>query len=567
MWNRAYTASSSAVVRVLVVASDATASTALCLELMRRGASVSAIMEVHAAGEAARKQAFDVILVASRGEANATALLLQMLKAEALGSPRILLLVDPQEANALGQAMFVADETLAASLAPETIADATGIGVDIAPPKAANLPAVFEEPKLKVLALPSGISRDLLPRGVVAAERGEIPDAVILTEPDADHAISAWMSAATAAVVPIIDATGRRREGADVTVATLSGMGLAEALEAAKPLTVRMKQLPEAYHRTRDPKHMLLARLAVRDRAMTARRDPSLKEIVAYADDTAVGGALHQAETLARMGFLQRRFFEKLQCCPSCSSSRLLVREECSKCRSADVVEEPIIHHLRCGYQGPERDFRAGRDMICPKCRQHCEHFSVDYDKPGSLVLCNGCGHTTGDAEVGFRCLDCSSGFEGDRAVSRSFHEYVLTDAGRRQAFEPPLGGYGDTGETENAGDVRGRLRRFVAAMEGRPCTALMVKIDPDQTAQNAIGHRRFHQAVALYASILREVFEQEIEIIEAATSFVVLIADEGPSAVEASLPDIRRELEQNLSVDLHARYHVFGREELQTLL
>ncbi len=98
---------------------------------------------------------------------------------------------------------------------------------------------------------------------------------------------------------------------------------------------------------------MLLARLAVRDRAMTARRDPSLKEIVAYADDTAVGGALHQAETLARMGLLERRFFEKVQCCPSCSSSRLLVREECSKCRSADVVEEPIIHHLRCGYQGP----------------------------------------------------------------------------------------------------------------------------------------------------------------------------------------------------------------------
>ncbi len=112
---------------------------------------------------------------------------------------------------------------------------------------------MFEEPKLKVLALPAGISRDLLPRGVAAAERGEIPDAVILTEPDADHAISAWMSAATAAVVPIIDATGRRREGADVTVATMSGMGLAEALEATKPLTARMKQLPESYHRTRDP--------------------------------------------------------------------------------------------------------------------------------------------------------------------------------------------------------------------------------------------------------------------------------------------------------------------------
>ncbi len=94
-----------------------------------------------------------------------------------------------------------------------------------------------------------------------------------------------------------------------------------------------------------------------------------------------------------------------------------------------------------------------------------------------------------------------------------------------------------------------------------------MVKLDPDQETQSAIGHRRFQQAVALYASILREVFEQEIEILESATSFVVLIADEAPTAVEASLPDIRRELEQNLAVDLRARYHVFGREELLTLL
>jgi hypothetical protein len=392
---------------------------------------------------------------------------------------------------------------------------------------------------------------------------------VSLTEPGADAAISAWMSAATAAVVPIIDATGKNRDRADMTLATLSGLGLAEAMEMLKPLTTRMRQLPESYHRTRDPKQMLLARLAVRDRAMTAGRDPSVREIVAYRDESAIGGVLHQAEQLKRLGLMKARFFDKLQCCPSCSSSRLLVREECSKCRSADIVEEPIIHHLRCGYQGPERDFRQGSELTCPKCRQHCEHFSVDYDKPGSLVLCNGCGHATGDAEVGFACMDCDTGFSSDKAVTRTIYEYELTDEGRKSAFAPPLAGYGESAEQEERGGVRDRLRRFVRANTdaGKDCAALMVKIDPDQETQKAIGDKRFHQALALYASILREVFVRDVEIIETATTFLVMINDEKASNVQTALPEIRRELEQNLAVDLKARYHVFGPDEIATLL
>jgi hypothetical protein len=349
----------------------------------------------------------------------------------------------------------------------------------------------------------------------------------------------------------------------------MSGLGIAEAMEMAKPLTARMRQLPEAYHRTRDPKHMLLARLAVRDRGMSASRNPGYKEIVAYRDETAIGGVLHQAEALARLGLLDRKFFDKVQCCPSCTSARLLVREECSKCRSADITEEPIIHHLRCGYQGPERDFRSGRDLVCPKCSQHCEHFSVDYDKPGMLVICNSCNHTTGEAEVGFKCLDCDTGFEGDKATSKTFHEFALTDEGRRQAFDPPLSGYGNSGEAESGEGVRDRLRRFIKsnALKQTACSALMIKIDPDGETQKAIGSKRFHQALALYASVLREVFEQEVEIIESATTFLVLITDEKASSVETSLPEIRRELEQNLAVDLRARYHVFGPDEIETLL
>ena len=99
---------------------------------------------------------------------------------------------------------------------------------------------------------------------------------------------------------------------------------------------------------------------------------------------------------------------------------------------------------------------------------------------------------------------------------------------------------------------MRDRLRRFIKsnAVKQTACSALMIKIDPDGETQKAIGAKRFHQALALYASVLREVFEQEVEIIESATTFLVLITDEKASSVETSLPEIRRELEQNLAVD-----------------
>ncbi|MGL4240797.1 MAG: hypothetical protein ACRCTI_06750, partial [Beijerinckiaceae bacterium] len=61
--------------------------------------------------------------------------------------------------------------------------------------------------------------------------------------------------------------------------------------------------------------------------------------------------------------------------------------------------------------------------------------------------------------------------------------------------------------------------------------------------------------------------FVQDVEIIETATTFLVMINDEKSSNVQTALPAIRRELEQNLAVDLKARYHVFGPDEIGTLL
>jgi hypothetical protein len=553
--------------RVLVIAPLASEAASLSLELLRRGAAVTTLTAIPDAAAAARGNAYAVIVAYAREDAQAMALFLSVLKAEAKGSPRLMMLVDPDHAARYSQAAHVADEMMATTLSARRIADATGIGLDPEMHGEAGLPATPAAPRIRLLSLPGPLAEELLPNGVGAAARGEIPDAIVLTEEGGDAAISAWMSAATAAVVPIIDATGKRRDRADAVVERLTGLTIMDALEQVKPITARVKLLPDAYHRSRDANHMLLARVAVRSGEMRAVRDPHAKAVARYRDTAVIAGAMQAAEALTRAGLMERRFFDKLQCCPGCHSARLLVREECGKCRSADLVEEPIIHHLRCGYQGPERDFREGRALVCPKCRQHCEHFSVDYDKPGKMIVCNGCGHGSGDPEVGFFCMDCEDGFTADKADTRVIHDYVLTEEGRRAAFDPPVGGIGDGGDASES--LKDRIRRFAArhAAAGATCAALLIKLDADGATRRQVGESRFQQAIALYASILREMFNPGVDIIEADTSFMVLLPDENPDAVETAMPELRRSLEGDLSVNLQARYHVFGADELASLL
>lgn len=555
--------------RVLVVASDATATAPVCAELMRRGALCSVAGNIQAAAQAARDTAFDTILVAAREGAPETTLLLQLIKAEAQGTPRVLLLLDPQHATAYAQSAHLADSMLAATLAPERIADAAGVEVIDTPVH--NLPAVVEPDRAKVLVLPAAMSADMLPRGIAQQkERGEVPDAVILTEPSAVNLIGSWMSAAAAAVVPVIDASGRAGARADATLSALTQGGIDRALSELAPVTQRMRELPDSYFESRDARAMLIARLAVRERGAKVERDPTLQSTIRYPDEMVIAGIVPVAESLVRTGQMTRKFFDRVHCCPTCTSARMNVREECAKCRSADIVEEPILHHLRCGYQGPERDFQVegSNDLVCPKCRHHLEHFSVDYDKPGSLYLCNDCGHTTGDAAIGFVCMDCESHHDAEKVKTKTVYAYDLTEAGRQAAYLNPIAERGD-GRGAEGPTLRDRIRRFAAGNRnaGKPYAVLLIRLDMTGEAKHAAGEKLWRDTVALYASILRELFTADTEIVEMGDSFVVMVSGEPRERIDAALPDIRHELERTLTVPVGARYDVLGPDQIETML
>lgn len=421
---------------------------------------------------------------------------------------------------------------------------------------------------IRILGLPHAFDHASVPDGTIPSTGHESPDVVVLTDPGAAGLIATRLPYGCAAILPVIDAsprevrTGRTRgRRFDLTSgATLGELGVAMTMLA--PVVERLRELPPSVRMSQDPRMVLLARVAVRDRGIVPRRDATVRDTFVYADDSAVPGMLGHAEDLAEQGLFHRRFFDTLITCPRCASGRVSVREHCTSCRSSDLVEESILHHLRCTYQAPEHEFASASGFACPKCRASLVHFGVDYDRPGSVSLCRACGHASGESSVGFLCLDCEGESGADDMATRRIQRYEISDAGREclrngNALAPP--GSGD----ETAAQ---RVRSFVARQTAahQPCCILVASFG--EPPGRSLG--RLHlQTRALFASAMRETFTVETEIVEQAPHFLALLAGDAKADVERALPGIRIALERHLASPPAINYRVHGPDELHTLI
>jgi hypothetical protein len=163
-------------------------------------------------------------------------------------------------------------------------------------------------------------------------------------------------------------------------------------------------------------------------------------------------GTRQRLEALADLDLLRRNFFTRTHACLRCGSARLHAYEACAACGSGDLREEPIVHHYRCGWQGPESRFAQGRLLVCPKCRRELRHFGVDYGKPGIVVSCSQCGAAEDQPIPHFICLDCAAVNPTAHSVSTDWYHYDLTEEGiralrdgrlPRRGMEPVLDCYG----------------------------------------------------------------------------------------------------------------------------
>ena len=133
-----------------------------------------------------------------------------------------------------------------------------------------------------------------------------------------------------------------------------------------------------------------------------------------------------------------------------------------------DLAQQPIVHHYRCGWQEPEQRFIKGRAVICPKCRRELRHYGVDYDKPGSVLVCRSCQKAKPDPVVQFVCLDCANivrlrrlrALIGIATNLRSTAKSASRGAGARKEFEKLL----DRGSRiPVAGQANGRYQKRIS--------------------------------------------------------------------------------------------------------
>ncbi len=127
-------------------------------------------------------------------------------------------------------------------------------------------------------------------------------------------------------------------------------------------------------------------------------------------------------------------FVDKVHHCPHCYSAYLNFREVCVKCGSSNIRGEDLIHHYRCGYEGPESDYVQGREEVCPKCHRVLKQIGVDFDRPAQVFSCNDCNQIFQEPDVDVFCINCGKITEVEKVLKRTIEEYRLTALGENSA-------------------------------------------------------------------------------------------------------------------------------------
>lgn len=291
----------------------------------------------------------------------------------------------------------------------------------------------------------------------------------------------------------------------------------------------------------RDSLELTILRLShSRAQPLDALRSPLTASTLLYPllhgrpglDDMQVRPAL---ERLAGLDLLERRFAARLLTCPACSSARETGFEACTACCSANLMEEPILHHYRCGFQDGESRFLHGLDLICPKCQQELRHFGVDYGRPGSMLRCRACQQVMNEPQPSFHCLDCQTVSRGDQVLPVDCYHYRLTERGIAAAQSGILPVHAGA-ETETAFprtftlkafDLLVREQALVARRYDRPMTVGRIRIGnlgALRQQQDPSGHGPGSSTIRLFSQILVESL-RETDFVAVPRDGLILVA------------------------------------------
>ncbi|MEM7192895.1 MAG: response regulator, partial [Pseudomonadota bacterium] len=369
--------------------------------------------------------------------------------------------------------------------------------------------SALEKTHLNFLTLPGDVEVGRFSARAMQASLGDLRfDGVLVQDPQSNDELATLWKERSLCTLPIVDVTGTLGPLADLDISAPGTVEAGQLDQLIRRFRDRRAELHQDIALSCDLREQLIGRLFVSGRPLTPHHSPENSWLVSYDVAVPTAEVLRAAEDLCARGLLRRDFFDRFHVCPSCDSHRLHVREECSQCRSPNLLEGQYIHHFSCAYQGLESDFRQGNRLVCPKCSQELQHFGFDYDRPGSMVVCQSCSHTASDPSVGFVCLDCGGHVDGDAAATRDIYTYTLTEAGRRvaQHGRAALGAASDALRfadlpLELISALNGAAKRYMH--EQIPFTLLTITYVNEKAITHAHGPREFAAAHALFLETL----------------------------------------------------------------
>jgi len=404
-------------------------------------------------------------------------------------------------------------------------------------------------------------------RGLQASLGSDSFDAIVIREPPRGEALAVIWRTKSLHVLPVIDLTGALGASADLDASRLAGGDRDLVRRLVSDFHDRRARVHPDLLYSDDVDDKLLARVFASGADLAPRHDAGEPSLVAFNTTLASAQTLQSAARLAARGLLAREFFDRMHVCDRCGSSRFNVREICTTCHSANLVEEAYLHHFKCAYQGPESDFRQGDDLVCPKCRLELAHFSVDYDKPGTVLKCLGCGESAFEASVGFVCLDCGANFTGDTVRTADAESYRLTEAARAYV-EGGRAALGTAGGVLRFAEMplalvialNDEVKKFTA--NGTPFTMVEISYRNEREIAHEAGPRQFTRARDLFVENLRNGLRESDRVFRGQAYDFALLAGIRSGESHAGLEVARIEAGELLEHDLGVEMRVHSAEE-----
>lgn len=376
--------------------------------------------------------------------------------------------------------------------------------------------------------------------------------------------------------VPIADFTSTPHARIDFSADSLTTETLTAAAKRFEPIWARLAAFPFIASRRERPEMTILRLAYSRDVAIEASWDVNAKTVVGYDLLEPSQANQERLESLASMGALRRRHFTRTHTCLRCTSARLLAYEACPSCGAADLVDERIVHHYRCGTQEAESHFIRGRRLVCPKCRRDLRHFGMDYGKSGVIVHCRSCGTSHGEPDPYFACLDCKNTVPATKALQTDWYHYDLTETGLRALREgrlPVIASEVDARQRPHGRSVHEFSLLASAALHGarrfeRAFTVVELHCAFHERLVDTYSTTAIQAALRhALGMVIETVPETDFAALTSADSIVIGFPETTPADAAKIIGDLTAKISVRSSIPLHLEPEYFENDQIATLL